>query len=59
MNKKQKMICRMWRNYKHNCDVSSEKPLYNYKIFKNVYNVESFNDIYNMKNWYRDRRVNI
>lgn len=57
MNKKEKMICKMWKNYTHNCSALSEEPLYNFKIFKNAYISEDLNYIWQIKNWYRDVRI--
>lgn len=57
MNRKQKMIYRMWKNYIHNCNIQGDKPLYNYKIFRNVYQMESFEEILNTKKWYKDKRI--
>ena len=57
MNKRQKMIKKMWNNYTHNCDVQGVNPLYNYRVFRNCHSVESFEELLKIKNWYRDVRI--
>lgn len=57
MNKKQKMVLKMWNNYKHNCIMQRVNPLYSYKVFRNVHMTEPFMDIYALKNSYRDMRI--
>lgn len=57
MNKKQKMVYKMWRNYLHNCNMQKQEPLKKYKVFRNIYILDNFDELYKMKNWYRDIRI--
>lgn len=57
MNRKQKMVFKMWKNYSNNCKMQDTKPLNNYNVFRNVYMTENFKFLYLIKNWYRDIRI--
>ena len=57
MNRKQKMIYKMWKNYSYNCKKQKTNPLYKYEIFRNVYISEEYDMVYSAKNWYRNVRI--
>lgn len=57
MNKKQKMIRKMWCNYLHNCNIHNVAPRYSYRMFRWAYNKESFDYIYGVKEWYKETRI--
>lgn len=57
MNRKQKMIYKMWKNYSHNCKTQGVDPLHKYEVFRNMYASESYDITYSVKNWYRNVRI--
>lgn len=57
MNRKQKIVVNMWRNYSHNCNMQKTNPLHKYKVFRNVYMTEDFGTLLEMKQWYKDIRI--
>lgn len=57
MNKKQKMILKMWNNYSHNCNYHNTKPIYNYNVFRNAFIYEDMDFIIESKNWYKENRI--
>lgn len=56
MNKKQKIIVTMWKNYDHNCKVRGSEPLYNYKKFRWAYITEDIESLLEEKELYKDIR---
>ncbi|AIY85250.1 hypothetical protein U729_3089 (plasmid) [Clostridium baratii str. Sullivan] len=57
MNRKQKMVRKMWKSYCHNCKIMNTKPLVNYNVYRNVYIKDSFDYIYKIKEWYKETRI--
>lgn len=57
MNKKQKIIVTMWKNYAHNCKVQRKMPLYNYRKFRWSYITEDIESLLEEKEWYKSIRI--
>lgn len=57
MNKKQKMIRKMYLSYVHDMKSQNKEINCSYERFKRCYLKESFKTLYGMKEWFKKTKI--